>query len=280
MIPLPFPWLGGKQRTFKVIKKYIPPHSFYFEPFCGGGSVFFNKNRADHSVLSDKNLDLMIFYQAIRDNFTEVLKHIYKDDIASYTRDTFMEKFHQDPVKMNLWERAARFYFLQNTSYGGSPHYYEKRSSHLKIERFKKKLLNYQKIKDCFIYCSDKLEKCSIMGGVDYKTQLKHAEAYKQFIHPTWIFVYLDPPYFVQSRKNKIYYNSIFGEEDHEELRDILAQTSFNFILSYPNTQYFQNLYKDFEIVEYNLKYAMDSLKGKQCLKNELLIMRRKEPWV
>ena len=41
----PFRWAGGKFYARKIIEKYIPKHDFYVEPFLGGGSVFFHKNK-------------------------------------------------------------------------------------------------------------------------------------------------------------------------------------------------------------------------------------------
>lgn len=41
----PFRYPGGKFYARKLILEYIPPHSNYIEPFAGGGSIFFAKNK-------------------------------------------------------------------------------------------------------------------------------------------------------------------------------------------------------------------------------------------
>lgn len=36
-------YYGGKQRLASKIIQYIPPHTVYVEPFCGGCAVMFKK---------------------------------------------------------------------------------------------------------------------------------------------------------------------------------------------------------------------------------------------
>ena len=39
-------WQGGKSRMLKTLLPLIPPHVCYCEPFFGGGSVLFGKERS------------------------------------------------------------------------------------------------------------------------------------------------------------------------------------------------------------------------------------------
>lgn len=64
-------WAGSKDRDYKVIKSFIPPFDTYFEPFLGGGAVYF-RLLADRGVFpaycSDVNKDLIATYEVIRDD--------------------------------------------------------------------------------------------------------------------------------------------------------------------------------------------------------------------
>jgi DNA adenine methylase len=62
----PLKWAGGKRWAAKVIKAHIPS-SFerYFEPFLGGGAVFFSL-APESAVLSDTNEELVTAYNALR----------------------------------------------------------------------------------------------------------------------------------------------------------------------------------------------------------------------
>ena len=111
-----FPYIGGKHLLSKKIISRIPPHDFYYEPFFGGGKVFFAKDKAKHSILSDINLEMMLFYQAVRDEPEDLI-----DEIRTYipNHKNFMAAYNLDVSKMSYIRRAARFYYLQLLSFSG-----------------------------------------------------------------------------------------------------------------------------------------------------------------
>ena len=60
-------WAGGKRQIMKDIKKYIPDnYSTYYEPFVGGGAVFFEL-APKKAVLNDYNKELMNVFECIKD---------------------------------------------------------------------------------------------------------------------------------------------------------------------------------------------------------------------
>lgn len=57
---------GGKLKEFHFISQYAPKEiSRYFEPFVGGGSVFFNMN-VENSFINDKSKDLINIYNYVK----------------------------------------------------------------------------------------------------------------------------------------------------------------------------------------------------------------------
>lgn len=69
-------WTGGKSNEFKHFKQYIPSFQRYFEPFVGGGGVFFALF-PKHAFINDKSTDLISFYRLIGSNEFETELYQY-----------------------------------------------------------------------------------------------------------------------------------------------------------------------------------------------------------
>lgn len=74
-------WPGGKSEELKVITKHLPPNiDRYFEPFVGGGAVYFGIENIDHYSINDKSLELMNLYREIKEQNIEFLNAIIAID--------------------------------------------------------------------------------------------------------------------------------------------------------------------------------------------------------
>ena len=70
-------WTGGKFDEFPMFSKYIPAYKDYYEPFFGGGGVFFASQPKDQAFLNDKSTDLISFYSLIQSSEFEQQLLIY-----------------------------------------------------------------------------------------------------------------------------------------------------------------------------------------------------------
>ena len=60
-------WAGGKRQIMPEIKKYVPEnYDTFYEPFVGGGAVFFEL-APRKAVLNDYNSELMNVFECIKD---------------------------------------------------------------------------------------------------------------------------------------------------------------------------------------------------------------------
>ena len=75
--PVVIPYYGGKFTMSKQLLQYIPEHLRYFEPFFGGGSMFFRKKKANWNILNDIDNDLVNLYLCILNKFDELSEKIY-----------------------------------------------------------------------------------------------------------------------------------------------------------------------------------------------------------
>jgi DNA adenine methylase len=122
-IPRPFmKWAGGKSRMLsKILDKLPKKIGTYYEPFLGGGIVFFElarQKRFDRAVIGDKCPDLMDAYQAVRDDIDGLID-LLKQPQFVYDRQSYLNIRSMDPSCMSQTERAARIIYLNHTCFNG-----------------------------------------------------------------------------------------------------------------------------------------------------------------
>lgn len=222
----PFRWAGGKFYARKIIQSYIPKHNYYIEPFLGGGSIFFHKNKTE-SWLNDSDKNLMNCYINIKDNVNKLINYL-DGEVATKDRHFF---FKNKFKPKNSLERAARYYYLNRTSYSGIMKeencywgYGEKYS--MRPENWGKQLIkNYKKLQG------------TKLTSVSYENIFNSLPTKKE------IFIFLDPPYY-NADQNKFYTQS-FTLEDHYKLSQILKKLpkKIKFLLTYDNSIEVRKLY-------------------------------------
>jgi DNA adenine methylase len=113
-------WAGGKRQLLTALRPLIPTKiKNYYEPFVGGGAVFFDL-QPSKAVVNDANTELINCYRVIRDSPEELLTEIQKHHNTS-------EHFYQvremdrNPAfaLMSDVARAARLIYLNKTCYNG-----------------------------------------------------------------------------------------------------------------------------------------------------------------
>ncbi len=60
-------WAGGKEQELKYIQPLLPSFQNYYEPFVGGGAVFFSV-QAEKKFINDKSPELMHLYMMVAEN--------------------------------------------------------------------------------------------------------------------------------------------------------------------------------------------------------------------
>lgn len=119
-------WVGGKRQLLDVISRKMPRHfSRYYEPFLGGGAVFF-RFLPKRAFINDSNQALMNTYQQIRDNCHLVLSHLSDLDQALsaefyYFIRSFIRSDFNAHVKRGVYDAslAAEMIFLNKHCFNG-----------------------------------------------------------------------------------------------------------------------------------------------------------------
>ena len=258
----PFRYAGGKFYARKIIGSYIPEHNYYVEPFVGGGSIFFYKDKVP-SWINDSDKELINCYRAIKNNVDEMI-YALKGETATKERHSYYKNEFKPKSKL---ESAVRYYYLNRTSYSGiMKHencyfgYGDKYS--MRPENWGRQLMkNNSKLKNVKITSWD-FEK------VINKTKGKDT------------FLFIDPPYF-NADQNK-FYTDFFTLDDHERLSRVLKKYSskINFLLTYDNSPEVRELYswaKQMDAQEWNYTISRtDDQKNKLKLKDGFSNKRKK----
>lgn len=122
--PIPRPlvkWVGGKAKSTETILAQMPRKiRTYYEPFVGGGAVFFalvRAGRIDRAVLTDTNRELTTTLSAVRDNLSDVLVSLQAYASKPVTEERYLEIRNEKPA--DEVAMAARMIFLNKTCYNG-----------------------------------------------------------------------------------------------------------------------------------------------------------------
>ena len=111
----PFRYAGGKFYARKLIIEHIPTHRYYIEPFAGGASIFFAKEKVQENWLNDIDKDLVNCLTMIRDYPDRLIKRL-KGEQATKARHTFYKNEYRPKNKL---DSAVRWFYINRTSYSG-----------------------------------------------------------------------------------------------------------------------------------------------------------------
>jgi DNA adenine methylase len=245
---LPFlKWAGGKSRLIHQYKDYFPKTEFksYYEPFLGGGSVFFylqSNFQFNLAVLTDINPDLVETYCCVRDNVVELIS-LLKEHQDKHNNDrSENHNYYYEVRKCRYTEpiqRAARLIYLNRTCFNGL---YRENSN----GEFNVPIGKYKNPKICnptLLYSASAALKSA-------KIEVRHFEEIQDYAKTNDDFVYFDPPYHPRSKTSYFtaYSRHSFNEKDQRKLRDIfasLAVQGVKVMLSNSDSDFIQKLYRD-----------------------------------
>ncbi|HEV8285202.1 MAG TPA: Dam family site-specific DNA-(adenine-N6)-methyltransferase [Chitinophagaceae bacterium] len=205
-------WAGGKRWLISKADRLLPDLNKvnrYFEPFLGGGSMFFHL-QPQTAYLSDVNADLINSYLVIRDNCYELYKILRKYH-KLHSEDFYYQIRSSNP--RTPLQRAARFIYLNRTCWNGLYRVNKKGKFNVPIGSKKNVILDDDKFEQLSaILKSAHLEACDFEVTID--------KAAKDD------FVFIDPPYTVKHNLNGFikYNENIFSWQDQVRLKNSISR--------------------------------------------------------
>jgi len=242
----PFRYAGGKFYARKLILAHIPRHTTYFEPFAGGGSIFFAKNKVEFNQLNDIDTELVNVYLTIRDNPNELINFLKKRSLKesripnSYSEGVFLGEplpatkelhgfFKHIYKPQNNIERAGRWFYLNRTSFSGIMNTHNMYWGY--GDKYSMQPKNWPQN---IIRTSHKLKGVNITSS-DFETVIDNADDNA--------FLFIDPPYF-NADQDKFYQHS-FSKKDHFRLVECLKRNNdrLKLFITYDNIPEIRKLY-------------------------------------
>ncbi len=252
--PLRYP--GGKFYALKHIMPFIEcvHHDEYREPFFGGGSVFFAKEKSFYNIINDLESDIMHLFRVIQNNeLCEALCELVSREVATKERHSEVKEMIPD----SSLARAFKTFYLNRTSYSGIINapawgYAEGKSS--PPQNWPHFLRGAcKKLQGVEIYSTD----FSDIIMLEPKGEI--------------VLMYLDPPYVNADQRRA--YTKAFTEYDHLRLAEILKKTPHHFCLSYDDCPEVRQWYSWANIYDVSWLYNTDNNNGGVRRKGKELII-------
>ena len=276
MFKTPLRYPGGKSRVSEYLVSLFPDYDEYREPFLGGGSVFMEalKNNKDAKYwVNDLYYDLYCFWLGMSRMPSAVIKRVIeiKNDFNDGRKmyEWCIKKIEECRSENKYYDIAACFFVLNRITFSGtslsggySDESFRKRFTESSIERLKetgKSLTGMNMFK---------------LTNEDFSLVLSENNPFHEGETEENVFVFLDPPYY--SAEDSALYGQNGDKHkgfDHERLKGALDKCRYKWLMTYDDCSYIRELYKDYNVMEFEFAYGMRNAGGGTDMKGKELII-------
>ena len=269
--PLRYP--GGKSKAIKTLTPWFPQIvSEYREPFIGGGSIAIQITKLYPNIpvwINDLYVPLYNFWVQLRDRGEELSERVReekqrtldageKDKVTEKAKELF-NKYKEEIDTYDDFEKAVAFFIMNKCSYSGLT----------ENSTFSQTASN----SNFSLVGADKLAEFSELIK-DWKiTNIDYSEVMKAH-GSSDTFLFLDPPYDIKDflyGKNREMHKSF----DHDRFADDVYNCIHKFMITYNVNDRLLELYKNYNLKEWELRYSMAHRGDKgtrENIKTELLV--------
>ena len=290
-------WAGGKGQLLDKFKQFYPKQlkqkkiKTFYEPFLGSGAVFFGiaqNYELTSAYLYDINEELILTYKVIQKDVSKLLDFLYRyeKNYLKLNKKQRQEFFYDQRTNYNLqrfnidydkysehwFARAAQLIFLNRTCFNGLYRVNSKGEFNSPVGDYDKPTI-----------CDE--ENLLAVHQVLQIAEIKKAD-FRQVVRDLKdkSFVYFDPPYrpISKTANFKSYSKQDFSDNEQIELSKLfreLDKRGTKLMLSNsdpknnnPNDNFFEQIYKDFNIFRVSTRRMINSDATKRGTINEIIV--------
>ena len=269
--PLRYP--GGKSKAIKTLTPWFPQIiSEYREPFIGGGSIAIQITKLYPDIpvwINDLYVPLYNFWVQLRDRGKELSERVReekqrtldagdKDKVTEKAKELF-NKYKDEIDTYDDFEKAVAFFIMNKCSFSGLT----------ENSTFSQSASN----SNFSLVGADKLAQFSELIKHWKITNIDYSEVMKAH-GSSDTFIFLDPPYDIKDflyGKNREMHKSF----DHDRFADDVYNCVHKFMITYNVNDRLMELYKNYNLKEWKLRYSMAHRGDKgtdENIKTELLV--------
>ena len=268
--PIRYP--GGKSKAIKTLSQWYPKViTEYREPFIGGGSIAIDITKANPGIpvwINDLYVPLYNFWVQLRDrgqDLSESVREQKEKMLESGTqdeKDLFAKNlFNQYAAEIDTYDdfqKAVAFFIMNKCSYSGLT----------ENSTFSRTAAN----SNFSLVGADKLAQFSELIKNWKITNIDYSEVMNAPGED--VFVFLDPPYDIKDflyGKDREMHKSF----DHDRFAEDVYKCPHKFMITYNVNDRLLELYKDYYLREWKLRYSMAHRGEKgtdENVKTELLV--------
>jgi DNA adenine methylase len=266
-------WVGGKGQLLEQFQELFPEkYNSYFEPFIGGGAVFFSLN-PKKAIINDINTTLVQTYIYIKDDVEKVIIELKKleKEFLSKEQEERKEFYYKIREKYNSlpkddFKRSLYFLFFNKTAFNGVYRENSKGGFNVPMGSYKNpKIVDEENLRAV----SESLKHTSITN-TSFADVVKKAKAGD--------FVYFDPPYHPVSTTSSFtsYSKDDFTKEDQIKLRDLfveLDKKGIYVMLSNSYTPFIKEIYSAYKQIPVKASRMINSKADKRGKISEIVIV-------
>lgn len=253
-------YAGGKTRACKILMEVVDKYfdlrkcKYLISPFFGGGSFEFhfqNMNPKIKIIANDKFTPLYNFWKEVKEDKNSLIeelkkiKNVKKEEFFNYRKE--INYYNEDSKK-----QAIIYFIINRCSFSGTTF-----SGGFSEEASKKR------------FTLSSIEK---IGKLDLSLIEFHNKDFSEFIIDDYnndeYLMFLDPPYYLENSKLYGIKGDLHKDFNHQQLFSIIKDKK-NWILTYNDSSYIRDLYKEFTIIEAKWTYGMNKTKKS----NEIIIL-------